>query len=473
MQFVSSEDCMLENNCRLVDINGNEEWLNEPGHYRIIQDCVDEAKDGDTCIIRPGNYHEEITIKDKNNLAIRGDVDYETPVIDGTVILNPKNDGKGNAGSSYEGAWIEDTIGGKKVCSGVIDIKHSKHPFQLFLKEHEDYDMMTNARWPNALWTDRHPETGAPNVFYNTYWGHANETSEDGKMVDRRDENGVSPLAASGLDMTGAMAILNIESFLSYHREVTSHNAGDEFFLYDNHDIHNNKDPDKDQYYIDSKENLLDIPGEWFYSKETMTLKFMPPSGSCPDPETDAIKGRVIDYSMIISNVDGLYISNLNFFASNIVAATDNKDDDNVKNLYLDSLNFSYPVSSHRMLQDDSLPKTTNILGENGGPITIKNCIFYGGEGSALVYNGKGVKIHNNLFKWNDWSGVMDGGGAGTVWTDGNEHDEEVIGNTWWFNGASAGLRTGHKSDIMENLFVGTRDGSIMNDGSGCQIMVI
>ena len=53
IQFVSSEDGTLKTNSRLADINGNEEWVNELGHYRIIQDCVVEANDGDMCIIRP------------------------------------------------------------------------------------------------------------------------------------------------------------------------------------------------------------------------------------------------------------------------------------------------------------------------------------------------------------------------------------------------------------------------------------
>ena len=139
----------------------------------------------------------------------------------------------------------------------------------------------------------------------------------------------------------------------------------------------------------------------------------------------------------------------------------------------LDSINFMYPVSSHRMLQDDSVPKTTALLLEKGGPLHVKNCVFFGGEGTALVYSGKEsqVKIHNNLFKWNDWSGVMAGGGYGTVVSRGASK-EEVIGNTLWYNGASAGLRPGRSSTIAENLFVGTRFGNIMNDGSGCQLMV-
>merc|ERR1712018_332260 len=113
-----------------------------------------------------------------------------------------------------------------------------------------------------------------------------------------------------------------------------------------------------------------DNPGEWFYNKDTHILKFMPLSGSCPDANSDAIRGRVIDRAMEISGVNGLYISDLDFFASNLRAATESQHQDDVNNLYLDSLNFYYPVSSHRMLQDDSLPKTTDVKAKNGGPVS-------------------------------------------------------------------------------------------------------
>merc|ERR1712110_598425 len=83
LQCILAEDCELTNNCRIVDLNGDDDWIKEPGHYRFIQECIDEASFGDTCLIRPGRYHEEIMIRDKSSIDIRGDSDYESPVIDG------------------------------------------------------------------------------------------------------------------------------------------------------------------------------------------------------------------------------------------------------------------------------------------------------------------------------------------------------------------------------------------------------
>ena len=154
----------------------------------------------------------------KNDLLIRGDLDFDRPVIDGTITLQPK-----------DGNWQEEALNGKTVCVGEIDVQDDKHPFQLFLKESEELEMMTNARWPNALWTDRHPESGAPLVFYNDYWGKSDENSERGKMIDKK-VDGVSPLAATGIDMKGAMAILNVGSFNTFVKPVKEHNAGDDFY---------------------------------------------------------------------------------------------------------------------------------------------------------------------------------------------------------------------------------------------------
>merc|ERR1712136_501477 len=66
----------------------------------------------------------------------------------------------------------------------------------------------------------------------------------------------------------------------------------------------------------------------------------------------------------------------------------------------------------------------------------------------------------------------MQGGGAGTVWTEGGDQNSEVVeGNTFWYNGASASLRTAPAAHISQNIIAGTRCGNIMNDGAGCQIM--
>jgi hypothetical protein len=462
LEFISAKECNLENKCRLVDQNHGNEWIREPGHYGAIQDCVDDAKDGDTCMIAPGNYHEQVIITNKNNLIITSDPELEKPVMDGTVILNPKSD------------WKADSIGGNTVCVGEIEVTDDKHPFQLFLKEDDDHEMMTNARWPNALWTDKNEQTGTPNVFYNEFWGRSDGTSDRGKMVDKK-VDGVSPLAETGLDMKGAMAVLNVGSFNTFVKPVKDHNAGDDFFTYDDDFGDINFKPGQNQYYLDSSEALLDNPGEWYYNMDTMELKFMPLSGSCPDKSSDAVRGRVIDYAFDITYTEGLIIENLDFFASNLQAMSESTNKLEINEIYLDSLNFMFPSSSKRMLQSFQVPKITQVVAHNVGTVSVANCEFVGAEGSALFYWGKNAVVYNNLFKWTDWSGQMgleQNGGCGTVYSVIQAAGDQFVGNTMWYNGASAGFRPGDAAQVLENLIVGQCVGEIMHDGSGIQIQV-
>ena len=127
------------------------------------------------------------------------------------------------------------------------------------------------------------------------------------------------------------------------------------------------------------------------------------------------------------------------------------------------------------MLGDYSIPNITEVVAGAEGTVSIKNCVFFGAEGSALSYFGKDAKVENNLFQWNDWTGqqgdpMLDSdthGGCGTVFTSRSQTDEEFVGNTFWYNGASAGYMPGHAPLVSDNWVVGQCDGLILNDGSG------
>ena len=101
-----------------------------------VQDCIDNLKEpGDECVIQPGTYHESVTIVDKHGtkespIIFRGSHDGVTK-LDGTIPLKPAKWEKMPNGA-YKGFIYHDVT-------------------QLFIDE----EMMTNARWPNALWSDK------------------------------------------------------------------------------------------------------------------------------------------------------------------------------------------------------------------------------------------------------------------------------------------------------------------------------
>jgi hypothetical protein len=64
------------------------------------------------------------------------------------------------------------------------------------------------------------------------HWAHGDEVNgSNGVMVD--DPHDDVSLANSGIDMTGAIGVLNIGSFRTWTRFVNSHGAGSNSFTYD------------------------------------------------------------------------------------------------------------------------------------------------------------------------------------------------------------------------------------------------
>ena len=219
--------------------------------FLTIQTCVDALNaPGDECHIRAGRYHEEVQISGKTGspekpIIIRGYKD-EIPIIDGTVLLNPKRWRKNRAGT-YIGVLQRDI-------------------WQLFV----DDVMMTNARWPNALWSDK-------TVFLNKHWAKATAKLNRGTITD----DGTMDLAGSGLDATGAIAVLNIGSYNTFTSTVLSHRPGSKSFEYKDTfgSLHLTK---FNQYFLEDKLDFLDQEGEWFFDKNTKKLYVKTYNGQKP-----------------------------------------------------------------------------------------------------------------------------------------------------------------------------------------------
>lgn len=230
--------------------------------FATIKPCIEALRSpGDECHIRSGRYHQsEFHISGKHGYAdqpmiIRG-YQNEIPIIDGTIPLEP--------GAGWE-------LGEDGIYSGQIE----RDIWQLFV----DGEMMTNARWPDSLWSDK-------TIFLNKYWGKSSKRSRRGKMVDNGEQN----LAGSGLNVTGAMAILNIGSFNTFTAIVKSHTTGQGFFTYD--DTFGNIDfkPFQNQYFLEDKLEFLNKAGEWFYDKNTKTVYVKTLDGNSPEGR---IRGKV------------------------------------------------------------------------------------------------------------------------------------------------------------------------------------
>ena len=418
--------------------------------FGSIQECVNAAGGGDECQIRAGRYHEEVEVTGVRGWAqqptlIKGYGD-ERPLLDGTVEIKPKAGEWQIMGDIYYGE-IEETI------------------WQLF------YDdlMMTNARWPNAKWSDK-------TVFDGTnHWAKTSKNSEKGKIISLNDD-----LKDSGLDMTGAIGILNIGAWNSFMAKVDHHTPGSNEFTYT--DTFGNY-PTKwkhSKYYLEDKLDLLDAPEEWFFNKDTKVLYFIPPVGKTFTGAT-SLRGKVMSYAMKISDSYNVEVKNIDFFGTTVKAAANRAARTGINGLRFDSLNFNYPCASKRMLQEVSLPECMVVDGTgrddgkmwiNKRTYTFFNNTFHGADGKPLAYSGSHITLQNNLFEYNDWTStnslVADGGHA-TVGS--HSINDVIIRNTLRNNGDGVGLRPGRENAVVAyNDISGTCFGMQRLDGTAIQL---
>ena len=149
-----------------------------------------------------------------------------------------------------------------------------------------------------------------------------------------------------------------IEDSTPISGQVLFHQPGSPSFTY-NDDLGNiHWNPRFNQYYFEASLELLDNPGEWFFNVTTGVLYLIPPSGKCPDTSSKNLRGRTLDYGLTITNTTGLTVANLTFLAATIDGHSEDRGP-YIDEICLDSVDFLFQSSSHRMLGSDSLPKVS------------------------------------------------------------------------------------------------------------------
>lgn len=406
--------------------------------FTTLSECIEAGlKPGDKCLLKTAAYDETIKINNvhgtRDQPIVIGGYEGETPVIGGTELINVEK-WESADGKIYKGKVTND-----------------QPIWQLFING----EMMVNARWPNAKWSDK-------TIFDGNLWSKLDSGSEPGKGKKNgyvKDSN-LKDLAGKNID--GAMAILNIGSFNTFVGKVENF-KGDSFEFKDTFGNYHYKRKNC-RYFLEDKLDLLDSPEEWFYDRDSKMLYVYPPADV--DLKTSEILGKVKTYALSIQKSSNIILKNLIFFASTL--QIDDSDD-----ITIESSDFMFPSYSKRMLGDASLIQWTKAEGRSKN-IKFINNKFFGSDGTAL-YGGKKAEnmvIENNLFEYNDWSGanmVKRMGGMATVKTDGDQ--TTMKGNTLNYNGASVGLRPGGLNPtVTMNRIKKQCWGVIQNDGAGIQL---
>ena len=438
----------------LTGSDSNSGSITQP--FLHVQKAVSMMQPGDTCSIRGGTYHEEVTIEGLKGtseapIIIESYADEEV-VFDGTFAI--------------KGSW-------SKYRNEIYSIELEEDVWQLFV----DGEMQINARWPNAFWYDY-------SVFDYTKWGFSspNSTYDLDKSTGVMIDNGTQDLEKAGIDATGAIAILNIGQWLTWAGLVTEHKVGQSSFKYSVgakpkavHFI-----PRNCRYFLEDKLEFLDAPTEWYYDKTTKKLYLWLKSSD--DPEKYDIRGKNSTYAFSITDASSwIELHGLNFFATTVYVSGKSGVYD-VDNIKLDSCNFTYPSYSKRMLGSLAVPNMTTLfyhgdLKPQAGNFTITNCVFEYADGQTINYRGGDGQFENNLWHHNDFTCV----GDGALFESGGMRDQFMY-NTVHSNGPSVGFSPGAGfgldrklglsvgSVVKLNLFYDLK--YLQNDGSHIQTMI-
>jgi hypothetical protein len=383
-----------------------------------LAEAAHRARSGDTITLKGGTYSGAVMLKGiKGPLTIRA-AEGEKPVLDGTIPLPVSK------------TW-------KKGANGIWSVQLSQDIWQLF----EGREMLQTARWPDRFIGD--------DYFWNQKASYRKMAlgSSFGMVVDERPLSGVNEqgmrqeqdegslaqgatvpdsvnretLAETGVSMKGAVAILNIGSWLTWAQVIDSHEAGTDRFTYSTNFTNQGepahwdrgiqrtaKDPAmiKKNYTLGQAHYMIEgLPclnrhGEYWYEKETKTLHLIPPKGKIPSEMN--LRGKVQTYALEMKNCSQLTFDGIDFFGATFKA----KDS---RNITIANTRFDYPSWSRRMLGELGRVPTAEFSfhGQNADPTENKlvNCVFQTFDGTALrLINEKNDVLENILVHDADYS---------------------------------------------------------------------
>ena len=170
-------------------------------------------------------------------------------------------------------------------------------------------------------------------------WKHGTERSqyvdisEDGARVPGLEsilvDDGAAPaLSSSGINATGASAILNIGHWKSFATTVVSHSPGSNNFTYFDmkHWGTPKYKPAHDLFYLENKLQFLDQETEWFFDTGTRRLHLK--TRDDEHPCGLRVQARVQAYAFRIIDTLHLTLEDMTFWATTVWAASIGAADD-------------------------------------------------------------------------------------------------------------------------------------------------
>ncbi|MEL1236518.1 MAG: hypothetical protein VXA61_07555, partial [Candidatus Neomarinimicrobiota bacterium] len=413
--------------------------INTP--FKTIGKAAGLMSSGDKCYIRQGRYHETITIDDLDGASgsaiVFTNYNNERVVVDGTTPITS--------------TWTQ--VGS----SNIWRTKLSDDIWQLFV----NWEEQVMARWPNAKFSD-------DTVWDNdNYWAKGTIDDDEnaytnGTIIDDPYTNSAGTtidLNATGFDLDEtnkqAIAILNLGSFRTWSRIVTSH-SGNTF----NYATVPSWKTKHHYYYLEGRKEFLDQEGEWWYDTYNNADSLYYHAANGVNPNRLDFRGKVQSYAFSITGSQYVQIKNLEFFATTVYFS-------NGDNCLVYGCNFMYPSCSKRMLRTvDTEPEMTKFASGSSGS-SIRNCAFRNTDGTALEMWGGTDTVDNCYFNKIDYSVADNSSIMLTIRMNGTSNVFRK--NTVHKTGGSATVMVGDAGLVEYNNLYDT--GHLQSDGSMIQFM--
>ncbi len=253
---------------------------NQP--FASLQAAADRMAAGDTCYVHGGVYRQAVRVRKsgQEGRPVRfAAVPGERVVLDGTeVIQSPRQ------------PWQ----------NGIYKTSCAANFEQLFVGGR----MMVEARWPNARFDDR---------WNRDKWA-------DSATGSRKDLLICTALKQSGIDWTGATAVLNVaHQYRTWVRKVLVGDPLSGSFRYELGERLGDGADDgvtwaDDKFYLFGKLEALDAPGEWFLDSQSQSLYYYPDNGIEPGKTALAYKARNLAFEA--DNADFIELAGFEFFGT-------------------------------------------------------------------------------------------------------------------------------------------------------------
>lgn len=364
-----------------VSPNGaNTDGLSEANAFKTLAAAVNVMESGDTCIILPGVYREELSIYNKDNLTFRA---KEA----GTVIIT--------AADVVDG-WTKDTMTNvwkAEVGSGIYN-GDGNIVFQDGVLRHE-------ARWPDV--TEADPD-GAHALLNRDNYARVDQ----GGTVDNVIIQDADLAELSHLDLTGAFTwCVGGHAYWSQVAEIIAHDTATNTIttphVYVASQYLPRGDADatmKNLYYIMGHKGLLSSEGEWYKEEPvknssgvvtTPGMLYMYHEGASAPANVEL---RAREYTVRIDKSQNVVLEGIHV-RGGLFALGKDTENCTIKNVKMETIDYRMPRTLFDQATNVHRPCARGAI-INGTNNLVAGCEIFNLYGEGILLSGNDNRVLNN-----------------------------------------------------------------------------